>query len=166
MALIQVPPVQAGGMTSLASGSIAASSTGFDLQNISSDYNELWLYITNYSMSETAHIQCRINNNTSSDYSHVYNAWSTSMTTAQGNTLIPMANSVNATQVGQSAWIRFPNYKNTTGYKQYQWAATNADNTLWCGNGFNRSTSAISRITIICSAGTYDSGTYQLFGVK
>ena len=166
MALIQVPSVQGGGMSPLASGSIAASATGFDLTNISSDYNELWLYITNYSMSESAHIQCRINNNSSTDYSHTYNAWSTADTNTSGATLIPMANSVGSSQAGQSAWIKFPNYKNTTGFKHYQWAATNADNTMWYGYGFNRSTSAISRITIISSAGTYDSGTYQLFGVK
>jgi len=166
MAGILVPTPQAGGMTLLASGSIAASATGFDLTNISSDYNELWLYITNYSMSESAHIQCRINNNSSTDYSHIYNSFSTAETATSGATLIPMANSVNSSQAGQSAWIRFPNYKNTTAYKHYEWAATRVDNELWRGNGFNRSTSAISRITVISSAGTYDSGTYQLFGVK
>ena len=166
MTITQVPAAQTGGMTLLASGSIAASATGFDLTSISGDYNELWLYITNYSMSTSAHIQCRINNNSSTDYSHTYNAWSTADTNTQGATLIPMANSVNATQAGQSAWIKFPNYKNTTGYKHYEWAATYADNTMWYGYGFNRSTSAINRITVICSTGNFDAGTYQLFGVK
>jgi hypothetical protein len=166
MAIIQVPAVQGGGMASLASGSIAASATGFDLTNISSDYNELWLYITNYSMSTSAHIQCRINNNSSADYSYIYNSFSSSETATPGDSKIPIANSVNATQAGQSAWIKFPNYKNTTGYKHYQWAGTNADNSIWRGNGFNRSTSAIDRITVICSTGNFDAGTYELFGVK
>ena len=58
-----------GGMTSLASGSIAASITGIDITSISAAYNELQLYLTNYSTSGSNQMQLRINNNTSADYS-------------------------------------------------------------------------------------------------
>ena len=155
----------AGGMTLLASGSIAASATGFDLTSISDSYNELWLYITNYSVSTGADIRVRTNNNSGGDYSgeFVYNGAAGSF---QGDSGFFIANSVNPTQSGQSAFIRFIDYANTTGWKLIDWAASTTDNVLRTGKGLTRSTSAINRISFVTAAGTFDSGTYKLYGVK
>ena len=81
-------------------------------------------------------------------------------------TIIPLTNSVNASTVGQAAWVVFPDYKNTSSFKSYQWFATRLDNEPWWGNGFTKSTSAIDRITVSLSTGQFDAGTYELFGVK
>ena len=159
-------PASGGGMTSLASGSIAASATGFDLQSISGAYNDLVLYIRNYSPSTSANLRLLLNNNSSADYTYIYNDYASTWQIAQGQTIIPLTNSVNASTVGQAAWVVFPDYKNTTSFKSYQWFATRLDNEPYWGNGFTRSTSAIDRITVSLSTGQFDAGTYELFGVK
>ena len=156
----------AGGMTSLASGSIAASSTGFDLTSIPSTYNELWLYITAYSMDTTSSMQLKINNNGSADYANLYSEMSATWTVSSGQTIITLIGSVNGALTTHSAYVRLPNYKNSTGFKHYEWAATRQDNEMWIGKGFTRATAAIDRLTVTCSAGSFDNGTYELFGVK
>jgi len=171
MGLFQTPqalvPASLGGMTSLASGSIAASATGFDLTSISGDYYELWLYITNYSLSTSADIQLRVNANSSTNYSYNYLETGSGASAGVGSdNRWQLASSVNATQVGQSAFIRLPNYANTTGWKFASWQATKEDNKLWTGSGLHRVTNAINRLTFTTTAGTFDAGTYQLFGVK
>lgn len=170
MGIFQTPqalvPASVGGMTSLASGSIAASATGFDLQSISGSHNELWLYITNYSVSTSADIQLRINANSSTDYTYNYKETGSAATSTTADNRFQLASSVNASQSGQSVYIRLPNYANTTGWKFASWQATKEDNKMWTGSGFTRSTSAISRLTFSTTAGTFDAGTYELFGVK
>ena len=156
-----------GGMTSLASGSLAASGTGFDLTSISGSYNELWLYIINYSVSTATDIIIRTNNNSSADYSFTFvrNGLSTVGGTT-GESRFILNDQVSDTQAGLSAVVRFPNYANTTGFKNCEWVATKADDSQRAGNGFTRSTSAINRITFLTTGGTFDAGTYELFGVK
>jgi hypothetical protein len=158
--------ISAGGMTSLASGSIAASATGFDLQSISGAYTDLVLYIRNYSPSTSANLRLLLNNNSNTDYTYIYNDYASTWQIAQGQTIIPLINLVNASTVGHAAWVVLRDYKNTTSFKSYQWFATRLDNEPWFGNGFTRSTSAIDRITVSLSTGQFDAGTYELFGVK
>ncbi len=105
----------AGGMTSLASGSIAASATGFDLTSISGTYNELWLYINNYSMTTTSNLHLFTNNNNAGNYNTSYLSTNGSVPNYDDQqTIFRLAVSVNSSQAGQAAIIRFPNYKNTT----------------------------------------------------
>ena len=158
-------PAAGGGMTSLASGSIAASATGFDLTSISGSYNELWLYVNNYSTTTSADIELRSNNVTATDYT--YNTIKTD--TAVGGTNDSrwlLESGISATQTGLSAIIRLPNYANTTGFKHIQWQAIKADNFFTWGAGFIRKTEAINRLTLKTTGGTFDTGTYELFGVK
>jgi len=167
MAITQVPAPSPGAMTLLASGSIAASATGFDLTSISGDYNELWLYITNYSVTTAADIQIRTNGNSNTSYQYQYlSADVGGAAIASSDNRFQIAANVNATQAGQSAYIRFPNYKNTTGYKHMLWQASKTDNNFWSGFGFTRVTDAITRLTFTTTSGSFDAGTYQLFGVK
>jgi hypothetical protein len=156
-----------GGMTSIASGSIAASATGIDITSIPATYNELVLYVTNYSTSEEVVVDLRVNNNTSAQYNRVsVSSVSTSVVDSTGLTLAALTGGINHTISGLSAVIRFPNYANSTGYKLFQsHALTNATGNF-ANFGFIASTSAISRITLLLNVGTFDSGTYELFGVK
>jgi hypothetical protein len=60
-----------GGMTLLASGSIAASATGVDITSISASYKDLVLYLTDWSGDATAQaagtaVQLRFNNDSAS----------------------------------------------------------------------------------------------------
>lgn len=158
--------ISAGGMTSIASGSIAASATGFDLQSISGAYNDLVLYIRNYSPSTSANLRLLLNNNSGTDYTYIYNDYAATWQIASSQTIIPLTAAVNASTVGHHAWVVLRDYKNTTSFKSYQWFATRLDNEPYWGNGFTRSTSAIDRITVSLSTGQFDAGTYELFGVK
>jgi hypothetical protein len=154
-----------GGMTSLASGSIAASATGFDLTSISSDYNDLCLYIRNFSMTESSTLRFRINNITGTDYAQNTNNFTTTFGTDVATSVF-IVSGVTAAQTGQSAYVYFQDYKNTTAFKQFNFSGTQQDNVFYFGSGFTRKTEAISRLTVFCSAGTFDAGTYELFGVK
>ena len=159
-------PPAAGSMTSLASGSIAASATGIDITSISGIYYELLLYITNASGTNSAAINLRTNNNSSADYNRV------TITSAAGVvvnetalTVFKLTEPISTTE-NLNAVIRFPNYANTTGYKLIQ-AQMNYNNLDGMSSfGFTKTTAAIDRITVLVQAGTFDSGTYELFGVK
>jgi len=155
-----------GGMTSLASGSIAAAATGIDITSISSDYVNLILFMRNYSPSTTCELRLRLNNNSSGDYSEIFIAPSGAHTQQQGSTYFYLGDIQQAGQTGFSAVIELPDYKNTTGYKQIVTQMSAADNNLYLMQGFTRATAAINRITVLVSTGTFDSGTYELFGVK
>lgn len=155
----------AGGMTLLASGSIAASATGIDITSISGSYNELWLYVTNYSTTTAADLRIRTNNNSSGDYSANYIEFGiANYYQAESGFLI--AKGVGATDSGQSIFVRFVDYANTTGWKLIEWVSSKTDNKLNNGSGLTRSTSAINRVSLVTAAGTFDSGTYKLYGVK
>lgn len=158
--------LSAGGMTSLASGNLAASATGVDLQSISSSYKQLILVLNNVSnTTSNPDVGVRLNNDTGSNYyvSKINNATLTDSTTTLA---ICFVNGIDTFTNG-SAYMVFPNY--------------NAANTnkIVLGYGISRSTytaqsfrtnwnntAAINRITVICSAGAFDSGNYELFGVN
>jgi hypothetical protein len=92
-----------GGMTSIASGSIAASATGIDITSIPATYNELVLYVTNYSTSEEVVVDLRVNNNTSAQYNRVsVSSVSTSVVDSTGLTLAALTGGINHTISGLS----------------------------------------------------------------
>jgi hypothetical protein len=156
-----------GGMTSLASGSIAASITGIDITSISSSYNQLTLYMTNYSTTTTSTMQVRINNNSNADYNRMsISRAATSVSSQTGATELAVSQSINTSQVGQTAVINFPNYKNSTGWKLIDSWTTYDDESSQRTFGMVKATAAIDRVTIQLSGGLFDSGTYELFGVK
>jgi len=163
--------VSAGGMTELASGSIAASATGFDLTSISGSYNELWLYIANLSADATGGIgynsAITFNNDTGSNYSLT-------------GTLDGTVRNINNSAVGISLFatetagtrfscvVRIPNYTDTTSTKVLSFVGQNyPDKFVNSGAGIWTATpAAINRITLKIGGGAYDGGTYKLYGVK
>jgi hypothetical protein len=154
----------ANAMTSIASGSIAASATGVDITSIPSTYNDLILVLNNYSVTSSTNLRMRFNNNTSGDYSYVLA--NVSPILYQGQTQFVISSSINTTQAGFAAVITIPNYKRASGYRLCEWVTTVADNEANNGYGLSRATAVIDRVTIFLSTGDFDAGTYELFGVK
>ncbi len=161
-------PAGGGGMTSLASGSIAASSTGFDLQSISGAYNELWLYIKGFSVDTgSATLGLRFNNDSATNYA--YQNFYIQSGTIESNdfqTSARITRPLTASVTTASAIVRLPNYADTTSLKIGSMLSTPANNS--CTNGWFQwnDASAINRISVIASSGNFDGGTYELFGVK
>lgn len=159
-----------GGMTLLASGSIAASATGFDLTSISGSYNELWLYIDDLSANAAGGIGygalLKLNNDSGNNYS---------ATGTQGSgtiynngigyfLLVPLEDATDK----HSILVRLPNYTNTTSSKIIQFAghAYTASEPRGMTGIWTATPAAINRLTLTIPVGAFDDGTYKLYGVK
>jgi hypothetical protein len=157
-----------GGMTSVASGSIAASATGVDISSISSSYKNLFLVLRNVSTSAGGYITTRFNNNSGANYSairqYIYDATAYNGL-QQGGTSCELG-ILNGTQSGLTLVLQLWDYANTSSYKTAFWSMSGADNELWQGSMVYKSTSAIDRVQILANSGSFDAGTYELFGVK
>jgi hypothetical protein len=164
--------VTAGGMTLLSSGSIGSS--GIDLTSISSSYEELKLKLMDFDVSTACAIFMRLNNDSGSNYYNVKlrGQNSTGGTDAAGGTTYLQINydTLSATANGAIAIVNLPNYHDTTGYKVTNFTLNNVDNSTanasTYGQGFWKNENAIDRITINLTAGTFDAGTYELWGMK
>jgi len=163
--------VSGGGMTSLASGSIAASATGFDLTSISSAYNELWLYISDISVNTAGvgyGIDLKINNDTANNYSATGTGSSGVLTYSAQNEwrLAVQEDALN----DHSILLRISNYADTTSTKIGQWvshdyyAGASAPRAL--SGVWTATPAAINRLTLVIDVGAFDGGTYNLYGVK
>jgi len=163
-------PAGGGGMTSLASGSITAGATGFDLTSISGAYNELWLYIADLSANLAGGIgfnaALTLNNDTGSNYSATGTAGSTNIyNNAIANFVLnPMEDATD----NHSVVVRLPNYADTTSTKIAQWVAQDfSASTPRAMSGIWTATpAAINRLSLKISTGAFDGGTYVLWGVK
>jgi len=161
--------ISAGGMTSIASGSLSGSS--LDLTSISGSYNNLQLVLKNFYFDNAANMRITINNTGSIYTISDLNAVSSSaMTTADIN-ITSGAVRENASNVNEAV-LDFPDYKNATTYKVItskvisQNNSTPANHNLYNSNIWAASSAAITRITIYPSFGNFSGGTYILYGVK
>jgi hypothetical protein len=158
-----------GGMTSIASGSIAASATGIDISSISGTYNNLFLVLRNYSTAATTNISLRFNNNsTGTNYSVVrqYFEGSPTETGSAGTNQALTTFMGTPTQTGQFLMIQIFDYANTSSWKMGSFVGSGQDNAPYQGSLLWRTTSAIDRVQIIADSSTFDTGTYILYGVK
>ena len=163
----------AGGMTSIASGSLSGASV--TLSSISGSYNNLVLVLRDYYASSNFGIQITVNavadytfvqfatQTTSSSGSQTYSeVGSTVFTTHYSN----MLNSDN----NNFASIQFFDYANAVSRKciqsnsGYLTSTSVKQSTLNFGHA--NMSAAISSITIATSGGTFSGGTYVLYGVK
>jgi hypothetical protein len=162
--------VSSGGFTSLASGSIAASVTGVDISSIPTGYRNLFLVLRNWSLTTgSTYIAARFNNDSGSDYSAIRQyilAGSPSNGSYQGTTSGQLGFLNSAATTGQNLILQIFDYTDTTSYKLATWNVSVADNEIWQGTMLYRETPAIDRITILSQNGDFDTGTYELFGVK
>jgi hypothetical protein len=164
-------PAGGGGMTSLASGSLSGSSV--DLTSISSSYNNLQLVIRNAQFTNNAEVSIRLNNLSTSIYEwcHLTNDNGTASTNAAVNqaqhrlSYNQLASSTSSTVI-VNVW----DYTNTTSNKQIlsQCSGTNSGSRVEYNltQGTCKTTNAINEINFRLNAGTFNAGTYILYGVK
>ena len=164
-------PAGGGGMTLLASGSLAASATGFDLTSISGAYNELVLYIANLSADATGGIGYAtvllLNNDTGANYS---------ITGTQDTNIVNISNSsvgftlfsTEDASTKYSCVVRIPNYTDTTSSKIMTSVGQLFTNKFPSNRAgiWTATPAAIDRLTLKIGGGAYDGGTYKLYGVK
>jgi hypothetical protein len=155
-------PAGGGSYTSLASGSLSGT---LDLQSISGSYRKLSLQLSGYSMSNNANIDIRLNNDSGTNYSYaqMYNSTSIYKEINQAS-IYAAAN--NAAETGGQVIFEIENYATACKHSgiAYNFAddAQNWNFTYW---GWNNA-AAVNRIEAIPQSGTFDAGTYVLYGVK
>jgi trimeric autotransporter adhesin len=173
--VIWATPSAGGAYTSLASGSIT---NGLSLTSISGSYTDLLLVLTNFAPTVTDIIGVRINNDaTTANYVGAITRNITGGTGAsvQANSWafvdVNSNSSVRQTTTGNSAFVYFSNYANTTGYKIVTAAGGANNNLSTYTSGYNAvtylSTSAITRLDLKTAGSDWaNQGTYTLYGVK
>jgi len=158
----------AGGMTSLASGSLAASTTGVDLTSISSSYQQLILMLNNVSLSGNNNtIYLRFNNDSGSNYHGSALDQGGSLAQDSVKTFNTIQEQNLSTFTGAFFYVEMPNYKaSNTSKLILSNSLARIDSSPYIAWRQWNNTSAINRITLLSSTNAFDSGTYELFGVK
>jgi hypothetical protein len=166
-------------MTSLATGTLSGSSLILD--TISQDYVHLQLILTDINVSNTENsVYLRLENSTQTYYAQGGQTLSVNGTTPTLGTISKFDSlivlnpftTVNNNQINQ-AIINVYNYTATGVYNMGDWqsvftrySGSNETTTkgFWSYN--NTGLGAISRLDIFPEIGTFNSGTYTLYGVK
>jgi hypothetical protein len=164
-----------GGYTQLATGTLSGALT---LSSISQSYIDLVLYVVAWSGSVDASPVIRLNNNSSGTYN---GGWSEA--TSQTGTFTSIAPAVQTrirlhSDVDNSVAsdrntiaLTIPNYTQTAAGKIVSWNATYINaavdaNYAVNGFAFDYLSPAVTRIDLDLTAGTFDGGTYILYGRK
>jgi hypothetical protein len=171
-------PAAGGALTSLASGSLAVSSTGVDLTSISQSYTELWLHLKDLRMAANGlGGNFILNNDTGSNYYGIaleQNGGNTSTTIRNANTSFEYQNfNVNsAANEGYFVLVKISFYAESTAYKPVHFiTGGKAGNSPFLYDtvhfaGYWKDESAIDRITVRGGGAGYLEGTYELLGLK
>jgi hypothetical protein len=166
-------PAAGGGWTSIASGSLSTGT--LSLTSISQSYKNLRLVVRGMTISNAAAVQIRYNNISSGWYERagVFNNVDTGTVFGNGNqtSWVISGNTNVKASAPVSLNVDFLDYANTTSDKmvqitsKFENSSTGEDNTVWAAGSYNNyDYSAISRIDMILSTGTYTAGTYILYG--
>jgi hypothetical protein len=155
-----------GSMTALATGTL--SSTTVTLDSISGSYEDLYLVVTDFYPSANAYMRLKVNNTTGIYAWFTTTSGSNPMTGTDLNQDRELLNS----QTDNFYSIRIFNYANATSYKRAEERWITGD--LYNANQWNlgnyqdaiRLTSAITRLDITASSGSWSAGSYTLYGVK
>jgi hypothetical protein len=162
----------AGGMTSIASGTLSGASVS--ITSIAATYNELWLYINGFDPA-TDDAACLVTLNSVTTGSK-YFEWAQGSTSIAGGgnadnvTLIRASDNTVVTGAGI---FKLLNYNSTNSIKLGEIWSVGLNNTtpttFVTKSGFftfNDPTTAISSIQLKPDTGNFDGGTYALYGVK
>jgi hypothetical protein len=168
-------PATGGGMTLLASGSVAASSTGFDLTGISGSYEELKLKVMDIDLNASTLIRFRLNSDSGANYwSYLFgneNAADVIDITNGGTSIGVQYDTFSTGANGATVILNLPNYSDSIGYRQYNLHSTYVNNSGTNSNlqrfGFWKTEDPITGISLTTSSSSFDSGaTYELWGIK
>ena len=171
MALVQIPaPVAAsGGMTEIASGSLSGAS--ISLTSISQSYKNLVLVMRNMSLSSIAIPKIGYNDSGSGNAAGSNFLYYGTSPTQTYDYINPFASrTINTSGTAGAMYVQFNDYTSTS-YKTFYASATAVDESaggLTYGIQFGnlQSTSAVSSIQMLVTAGAFDNGTYILYGVN
>jgi hypothetical protein len=161
-----------GSFTSIASGSLSTGT--LSLTSISGSYKDLKLVIRAAQCSSAANWTLKVNNDATAQYDRM--ALSQNLNTfasnASGNATSWQLNfaTIKASR-STTMIIDLPDYANTTATKVFQSTsayedATSGEDTTVFAVGHNIITSAINRLDLTLSTGTFSAGTYILYGVN
>jgi hypothetical protein len=161
-----------GGMTELATGTLSGSSV--DLTSISGSYKNLILYFRNARPNtDGSSVRIRLNGVTAADGYATQNLnAAASAETAWASSSLQVVPSTDSTTQSGFSWVEFYDYANTSTWKVGQVrglssgdaTVTNYSNIK--NDIFFNSTNAITSILIYPSSGTFNAGTYILYGVS
>lgn len=160
-----ITPAAAGGMTSIASGSL--SGAGVTLSSISGSYVQLRLIITNFATSISGgNCWLRVNNDSTASRHGQVSSGTTAITFSAAQWAL---GSSIATTGQNTIVVDFYNYTGTNNFKTamlygFVQGAGSYNYTI-AGLAYNQTT-AITSLGIVPSGGTFDGGSYVLYGVK
>jgi len=161
-----------GGMTSIASGTLSGASVS--ITSIPGTYNEIWLYVNAVDLSDDdTWTYVQFNSVTSGSK---YFEWSSGTATATGGGNADSLGLIRASDnavTTSSALLRLVNYNTTNSHKLGQSISVGIDKTTTTtllpnsmNHLFNSPSAAITSIQIFPQSGTFQGGTYALYGVK
>ena len=163
-------PATPSALTLLSTTSLSGSAT--TISNISQAYNYLFIYINNVSGTSDAEFTADINgSSTNANTIRIRSASATAVAT-RNTRLRPLgSDNIGNTTTTSSGNLQIFNYTSTTGFKQTSsvaciYSANAAAEDVVFEAGGIETTSAITSITFNISAGTFDSGTILIYGVK
>jgi hypothetical protein len=149
---------------------VTTATPSITFTGINQGYTDLVLIATPI-FTTSANVNLRINGDTGSNYSDTYlyanGSTATSARDSNSNILYWSGTSVGVTTANRDNGIaHFMNYSNTTTNKTVLLRYNQAEQILSQGVGLYRSTSAITSISVIASAGNLDTGsTFSLYGI-
>jgi hypothetical protein len=161
--------VAGGSMTQLATGTLSGSTT--TLSSISGAYTNLVLVIYGFGSSTTGYKLDLTLNNVESGYGFARYATQAGAGADSISGRIRVETILNGTSQKNNAIYTIYNYANTTTFKQVTYYANHilagsTDTRHWMGT-YNRDTaSAITSLEIKNDIGSFNAGTYILYGVK
>lgn len=151
----------AGGMTSLASGSLGSSGT--TISSISNGYKNLQLVLRGVLSGDNVVI--RLNGDSGSNYRTVI--METGATSLQGGAQTTYYNTwINSSVIAIGINVFFYDYTNTSNKKQIAHLSTRDNTAVWGTGFYGGTTAAITSISMLPASSTITAGTYELFGVK
>jgi hypothetical protein len=163
-------PAGGGYWTSLASGSLSGST--LTLSSISGSYKDLRLIFRNLQITNDTEPALRLNNDSASNYTglrFIGQASTPATYAANSQTQVGFTYNNVKNSTTTSVIFNLMDYANTSSYKivtgnAYYVAAGGTNNEQTIIQSTWRSSSAINRIDLVLSTGTYSAGTYELLG--
>lgn len=159
-----------GGMSELASGSLSGSSTS--LTGISGAFKDLKLVLRKPKSSSTSNIRFTFNTNTTQVYAKLNNVTTQDVIINSTGTFsnINISSGIFTTSNDGICTLDLYDYVNATTFKtgEFNMAANTAasDVKIQAEDIFFLDTTAITSIQIVTSAGSWNGGTYILYGVS